>query len=86
MDTSTMTFEEILFHGRYHIIGAILFVVFFAVFIQETVRELLALRSRRREMAGAHDGGPMFADPRLGITMADGGEKVEPRDECKDES
>jgi len=75
MDTSTMTFEEILFHGRYHIIGAILFVVFFAVFIQETVRELLAAHSRRHEHAGA--GGPVFADARLGPTMADGGEPLE---------
>ncbi len=76
MDTSTMTFEEILFNGRYHIIGAILFVVFFAVFIQETVRELMAARAHRHEHAGV--GGPVYCDPRLGATMADGGEAVAP--------
>ena len=43
MDANTMTFEEILFHGRYHIIGGVLFLVFFGAFIREAVRELVSV-------------------------------------------
>lgn len=76
MDTSTMTFEEILFHGRYHIIGAIFFVIFFVVFIQETVREIMASRLLRRARAFGPSFGPLLTDARLGHTMTDGGEPV----------
>ena len=81
MDTSTMTFEEILFHGRYHIIGAIFFVIFFAVFIQETVREILASRLLRRAALRGPSFGPLMTDARLGHTMTDGGEPVREEEE-----
>ena len=74
MDLDTMTFEELLFHGRYGIIGAILFLVFFVVFVREAVREFLAARAERRSRA--HEGayGPVTFDRLVGPTMADGGE------------
>lgn len=77
MDPSTMTFEEILFNGRYHIIGAIMFAIFFGVFMHETVKELMvALRRRAGDVRSLVDGG-MIHDPMLGATMTDGGEPME---------
>jgi len=79
MDLSTMTFQEILFHGRYHIIGGILFLVFFSVFIQEAAKEIRAEFNRRRGSSmAAH--GPRIHDDMVGLTMADGGEPVEDED------
>ncbi|MBE0567107.1 MAG: hypothetical protein IH621_14190 [Krumholzibacteria bacterium] len=82
MDTGPQTFEEILFHGRYHIIGAIFFVIFFAVFIQEAVREILGSHALRRGATRSVAFGPLFTDARLGHTMTDGGE---PRDDDRDQ-
>jgi hypothetical protein len=76
MDPSTMTFEEILFNNRYHIIGAVLFAIFFGVFIHETVKEAVsALRRRAGALRGLTDG-PVLHDAMLGATMTDGGEPV----------
>lgn len=79
MDASTMTFEEILFHGRYHIIGAVLFLIFFGVFIQEAVKEFMAVRQQRRSPVRGIAFGPLH-DGMLGQTMTDGGEPVEDED------
>ena len=46
MDTGNMTFQEILFNGRYHIIGGVMFLVFMAAFMREIVSELTAAVSR----------------------------------------
>lgn len=77
MDTGSMTFEEILFNGRYHIIGGLIFLVFIAAFARELVRELLALRSSRNQPARTLTVGPLYHDAMLGHTMTDGGEPVE---------
>jgi len=77
MELEKMTFEEILFHGRYHIIGAIMFLVFFVVFVQEAVREILAGRARRRGTVGRTVYGPVVHDRLVGPTMADGGEPAD---------
>lgn len=75
MDANTMTFEEILFHGRYHIIGGVLFLVFFGAFIREAVRELVTVWENR-SMTSRLSLGRLFHDPVLGHTMTDGGEEV----------
>ncbi|MFO7608482.1 MAG: hypothetical protein R6X35_04695 [Candidatus Krumholzibacteriia bacterium] len=82
MDTSTQTFEEILFHGRYHIIGAIFFLLFLVVFVREAVREILASRVLRPGAVRGIAFGPLMTDARLGHTMTDGGE---PRDEASEQ-
>lgn len=77
MDTSSMTFQEILFNGRYGIIGAVLFLVFFGAFAREAVREVMMSLAAKRQFAHRESlSGSMF-DPMLGATMADGGEPVE---------
>jgi len=81
MDPSTMTFEEVLFHGRYHIIGAIMFAIFFGVFIHEAIREMVAMRAERRGFSGGLTGRPIIHDGMLGATMTDGGEPVEETDD-----
>jgi hypothetical protein len=78
MDTGNMTFEEILFNGRYHIIGGVMFLVFFAAFAREVVRELVAAAVERRRVAQRHSMGAFVPDLMLGATMTDGGEPVEP--------
>lgn len=88
MDTSSMTFEEILFNGRWHIIGALMFLVFLGSFMREVVRELMAERQKRRSLTRTVAVGPLFQGARLGHTMTDGGEPMadvqedpaEPRD------
>ncbi len=82
MDTGNMTFEEILFNGRYHIIGAVMFLVFVAAFAREVVREMAATVAERRRVAHRHSLGVFVPDMMLGATMTDGGEPVEePKDE-----
>ncbi len=82
MDTGNMTFEEILFNGRYHIIGAVMFLVFVAAFAREVVREMAATVAERRRVAHRHSLGVFVPDMMLGATMTDGGEPVdeEPKD------
>lgn len=74
MDANTMTFEEILFHGRYHIIGGVFFLIFFGVFVRETIRELMGVWQRRHHEIRGLSFGPLLHDPMLGHTMTDGGE------------
>lgn len=74
MDPNTMTFQEILFNGRYHIIGGVLFLVFLGAFLRETVRELMMVWNRRSHRVREVAFGPMLHDPMLGATMTDGGE------------
>lgn len=83
MDTGSMTFEEILFHGRYHIIGGVMFLVFMVAFMREIVRELAATVAERRRTVRRHAFGVYVPDALLGATMTDGGEPVaeEPRPE-----
>lgn len=76
MDTSSMTFEEILFNGRWHIVGALMFLVFLGAFMREVVRELLAERHRRQSVTRSVAFGPLFQGARLGHTMTDGGEPM----------
>ena len=77
MDTSTMTFEEILFNGRYHIIGAVILLVFVGAFVREVIRELSAERARRQSPVQTITFGPLYSDDMLGHTMTDGGEPVD---------
>jgi len=79
MDTGNMTFGEILFNGRYHIIGGVMFLVFVAAFMREVVRELAAAAAERRRAAQRHSLGVFVPDMMLGATMTDGGEPVEPQ-------
>lgn len=77
MDTGNMTFEEFIFHGRYHIIGGVMFLVFMAAFTREVVRELreaIAARHQERRRAVL---GTIIPNPALGATMTDGGEAVD---------
>lgn len=80
MDLSTMTFEEILFHGHWHLIGAALFLVFFFVFVQEMIKEIRAARARRSQPVRKLAYGPMLEDHLLGQTMTDGGQPLEGKD------
>lgn len=77
MDTGNMTFEEILFHGRYHLIGGVMFLVFMVAFVREIVRELAATVGERRRVARRHAMGAFLPDSLLGATMTDGGEPVD---------
>ena len=77
MDTSTMTFEEILFNGRYHIIGAVILLVFVGAFLREAIREVLTERARRQGPVRTVAFGPLYSDAMLGHTMTDGGEPVD---------
>lgn len=78
MDASTMTFEEILFNGRYHIIGGLIFLVFIGAFLREAIREVMTEHARRRGTNMRTVAvGPLFQGPILGHTMTDGGEPVE---------
>ena len=77
MDTGNMTFEEILFNGRYHIMGGVMFLVFMAAFMREIVSELTAAVSARRRVAHRHSLATFMSDPMLGATMTDGGEPVD---------
>ena len=74
MNPNTMTFQEILFHGRYHIIGGALFLVFLGAFLRETVRELMMMWNGRSHKFREVAFGPILHDPMLGHTMTDGGE------------
>jgi hypothetical protein len=78
MDPSTMTFEEILFNGRYHIIGGLVFLVFIGAFLREAIREVITEAARRRSgNVRTVAVGPLFQGPVLGHTMTDGGEPVD---------
>ena len=77
MDTGSMTFEEILFHGRYHIIGGVMFLVFMAAFMREVVREVAETIGERRRVTRRAAFGFIIPDAMLGATMTDGGEAVE---------
>lgn len=85
MDTGNMTFGEILFNGRYHIIGGVMFLVFVAAFAREVIRELAATVTERRRVAHRHGMGVFVPDMMLGATMTDGGEPVE-QEKNKDET
>lgn len=76
MGLGEMTFEEILFHGRYHIIGGVLFLIFFGVFIHEAIKEMIAVRARRGHALRRVAVGPLMHDALVGQTMTDGGEPV----------
>lgn len=80
MDPSTMSFEDFLFNGRYHIIGAVLFLVFVGAFLREVIRELVMVYSERRSTVRNVAFGPMFHDALVGQTMTDGGEPVDEED------
>jgi hypothetical protein len=86
MDTGNMTFEEIIFNGRYHIIGAVMFLVFVAAFAREVIRELAATVAERRRVAHRHSMGVFGPDMMLGATMTDGGEPVEQDKKQNDET
>ena len=84
MDTGSMTFYEILFNSRYHVIGGAIFLIFIIAFLREFVREIHALRVDHRHTAPTLSVGPLYHDDLLGHTMTDGGEPVE-QEETKDE-
>lgn len=86
MDTGNMTFGEILFNGRYHIIGGVMFLVFVAAFAREVIRELAATMTERRRVAHRHSMGVFVPDMMLGATMTDGGEPVEQEKKPTDET
>jgi hypothetical protein len=86
MDTGNMTFGEILFNGRYHIIGGVMFLVFVAAFAREVIRELAATVTERRRVAHRHNMGVFVPDMMLGATMTDGGEPVEQDKKQTDET
>ena len=77
MDTGNMTFEEILFHGRYHIIGGVMFLVFMAAFMREVARELRATVAARHQEKRRAVFGTIIPNITLGATMTDGGEAVD---------
>jgi hypothetical protein len=81
MDTSSMTFEEILFNGRYHIIGGVMFLVFMAAFMREVIGELRATIAERRRVTRRSAYGMIIPDAMLGATMTDGGEAMEEKPE-----
>jgi len=85
MDTSSMTFEEILFNGRYHIIGGVMFLVFMAGFMRDVISEVYAALAERRRMTRRSAYGMIIPDVMLGATMTDGGEAMdeEPESETK---
>jgi hypothetical protein len=74
MDTGGMTFEEILFNGRWHIFGGVLLLVFLGAFIREVIREVVLTFRRRRAANRDVAFGPLYQGARLGHTMTDGGE------------
>ena len=86
MDTSTMTFGELLFNGRYHIIGGLIFLVFAAVFIREVISEMAAQRAGRQSVSRSVAFGPLVHDSLLGATMTDGGEPVEEETKTEEKS
>ena len=77
MDFSTMGFWEIMYHGRYHFMGGLLFLIFFGVFVWEAVREVRASRAKRVTAAEEIGLNLVHQDALVGQTMADGGEPVE---------
>jgi hypothetical protein len=81
MDTGNMTFGEILFNGRYHIIGGVMFLVFMVAFMREVVSELHATIAERRRVSRRSAYGMIIPDAMLGATMTDGGEAVEEESE-----
>jgi hypothetical protein len=83
MDTGNMTFGEILFNGRYHIIGGVMFLVFMVAFMREVVSEVHAAIAERRRVTRRSAYGMIIPDVMLGATMTDGGEAVEEDPETK---
>jgi len=78
VELSHMTFQEILFHGRYHIIGGIMFLVFLGAFVREAVREFVTRRQETGDSPRPAILGPIYHDALIGATMTDGGEPVDP--------
>jgi hypothetical protein len=83
MDTGAMTFEEILFNGRWHIVGGVILLVFFGTFLRELVREIMMALRERRSRSRSLAFGPVYQGPRLGHTMTDGGEPLEQDEETE---
>ncbi|MBU1702574.1 MAG: hypothetical protein KJ970_07080 [Candidatus Eisenbacteria bacterium] len=77
MDTNTMTFSELLFHGRYHIIGGVLLLVFLGAFLWEGVKEIRSSLAQRRSVTREVGFGVLHEDLLVGQTMTDGGEPVQ---------
>jgi hypothetical protein len=76
MDTASMTFQEILFNGRYHIIGGLLLLVFLGAFLREAVQEIMTAYAERRRVERRVAFGPVMHGS-LGAVMTDGGEPVD---------
>ncbi len=76
MDTGSSNLGEFLFNGRWHIVGALMFLVFAGAFLREVVAELMAVRKRRQAEDRSYGMGPIFQGARLGHTMTDGGEPM----------
>lgn len=72
-----MTFSEILFHSRWHVIGGAILMVFVVAFLREVVRELKLERQLRTQPRQGIAFGPLVQDPMLGAVMTDGGEPLE---------
>lgn len=77
MDTGDMTFGEIIFHGRYHLIGGVMFLVFMAAFVREVAGELRATFIARHQEKRRAVFGAIIPNTALGATMTDGGEAVD---------
>lgn len=77
-----MTFSEILFNSRWHVIGGAILMVFVLTFLREVVRELRLERALRTQPRQGIAFGPLMNDPMLGAVMTDGGE---PREEDETE-
>lgn len=77
VDLNNMTFQEILFTGRYAIIGAIMFLVFLVAFVREAVHEFLTSRQPSTDGGRSLAMRPMYHDPVMGFVMTDGGEHVD---------
>jgi hypothetical protein len=66
-----------MYHGRYHFIMGILFLVFVGAFIREAIREY---RSTRVAVgADSPTFSLVYRDALVGATMMDGGEPVPPQ-------
>ena len=77
MNLSNMTFWEMAFNGRYHIIMGLLFVIFFGVFLYEVAVSILAAYKERRTVSASRSFPLIIRNEFLGETLLDGGEPVE---------
>ncbi|HPF69441.1 MAG TPA: hypothetical protein PLQ13_02125 [Candidatus Krumholzibacteria bacterium] len=64
MDPTTFDLEEFLFAARYHIIGALMFLVFVGAFAWEALREARDAVRRRRDELGHQGSGLPVRDAR----------------------